>query len=124
MIEELSGDFFQQLRGFYYTAHTGSIRKAAQLMNRNPSTISWQIRQLEQQLNTVLFDRYMKRLRITPEGERAFPHLPKAPPYEGAKDYFLVEDVDNSDFLAQIVRTIWNSLPESKPKTRRKSDGL
>ncbi len=46
------------------------MRKAAQLMNRNPSTISWQIRQLEQQLDTVLFDRYMKRLRITPEGER------------------------------------------------------
>ncbi len=70
MIEELGGDFFQQLRGFYYTAKTGSIRRAAQLMNRNPSTISWQIRQLEQQLDTVLFDRYMKRLRITPEGER------------------------------------------------------
>ena len=70
MIEELGGDFFQHLRGFYYTAKTGSIRKAAQLMNRNPSTISWQIRQLEQQLDTVLFDRYMKRLRITPEGER------------------------------------------------------
>lgn len=33
MIEELSGDFFQILRGFYYTAQTGSIRKAAQLMN-------------------------------------------------------------------------------------------
>ena len=70
MIEELGGDFFQQLRGFYYTARTGSVRKAAQLMNRNPSTISWQIRQLEQQLDTVLFDRYMRRLRITPEGER------------------------------------------------------
>ncbi|MGN1038275.1 MAG: LysR family transcriptional regulator [Mailhella sp.] len=70
MIEELGGDFFQHLRGFYYTAKTGNIRKAAQLMNRNPSTISWQIRQLEQQLDTVLFDRYMKRLRITPEGER------------------------------------------------------
>ena len=26
MIEELSGDFFQQMRGFYYTAHTGCIR--------------------------------------------------------------------------------------------------
>lgn len=70
MIEELNGDFFQQLRGFYYTAQTGSIRHAARLMNRNPSTISWQIRQLEQTLGTVLFDRYMKRLHITPEGER------------------------------------------------------
>lgn len=70
MIEELSGDFFQQLRGFYYTAQTGSMRKAAQLMNRNPSTISWQIRQLEQALGTVLFDRYKKSLHITPEGQR------------------------------------------------------
>lgn len=70
MIEELGGDFFQQLRGFYYTAQTGSVRKAAQLMGRTPSTISWQIRQLEQQLDTVLFDRYMHRLRITPEGQR------------------------------------------------------
>lgn len=39
-------------------------------MNRNPSTISWQIRQLEQELGVVLFDRYKKSLRITPEGER------------------------------------------------------
>lgn len=70
MIEELSGDFFQQLRGFYYTAQTGSVRRAARLMNRNPSTISWQVRQLEQTLGTVLFDRYMKRLHITPEGKR------------------------------------------------------
>ena len=70
MIEELSGDFFQQLRGFYYTAQTGSVRKAAQLMNRNPSTISWQIRQLEQSLDTMLFDRYKKSLHITPEGHR------------------------------------------------------
>ncbi|MCH5276860.1 MAG: LysR family transcriptional regulator [Desulfovibrionaceae bacterium] len=70
MIEELNGDFFQQLRGFYYTAQTGSIRRAARLMNRNPSTISWQIRQLEQTLGTVLFDRSVKRLHITPEGER------------------------------------------------------
>ena len=70
MIEELSGDFFQQLRGFYYTAQTGSVRKAAHFMNRNPSTISWQIRQLEQALNTVLFDRYRKSLHITPEGQR------------------------------------------------------
>ena len=46
MIEELNGDFLQWLRGFYYVAQTGSIRRAAQMMNRNPSTISYQIRSL------------------------------------------------------------------------------
>ncbi len=70
MLEELNGDFLQWLRGFYYVAKTGSIRKAAEFMHRNPSTISYQIRALEQELNTVLFDRYKKTLRITPEGEK------------------------------------------------------
>ena len=60
MIEELNGDFLQWLRGFYYVSQTGSIRRAAQMMNRNPSTISYQIRSLEEELNTVLFDRYRK----------------------------------------------------------------
>ena len=72
MIEELNGDFLQWLRGFYYVAQTGSIRRAAQMMNRNPSTISYQIRSLEEELNTVLFDRYKKSLRITPEGKKLF----------------------------------------------------
>ena len=31
-------------------------------------------------------------LKCTPQGEAAFPHLPKAPPYEGARDYIWVED--------------------------------
>ncbi|MFR8581001.1 MAG: LysR family transcriptional regulator, partial [Bilophila wadsworthia] len=72
MIEELNGDFLQWLRGFYYVSQTGSIRRAAQMMNRNPSTISYQIRSLEEELNTVLFDRYKKSLRITPEGKKLF----------------------------------------------------
>lgn len=70
MIEELNGDFLQWLRGFYYIVQTGSIRGAAQMMNRNPSTISYQLRSLEQELGTVLFDRYKRGLQITPEGER------------------------------------------------------
>ena len=72
MIEELNGDFLQWLRGFYYVSQTGSIRRAAQMMNRNPSTISYQIRSREEELNTVLFDRYKKSLRITPEGKKLF----------------------------------------------------
>lgn len=70
MIEELNGDFLQWLRGFYHVAKTGSVRRAAELMHRNPSTISYQLRSLEEELNTVLFDRYKKSLRITPEGTK------------------------------------------------------
>lgn len=70
MIEELSGDFLQWLRGFYYVARTGSVRKAAQLMHRNPSTISYQLHCLEEELNVVLFDRVKRSLRITDEGKK------------------------------------------------------
>ena len=70
MIPELNGDFLQWLRGFYYVAKTGSVRKAAELMHRNPSTISYQLKSLEEELGTVLFDRYKKSLIITGEGKK------------------------------------------------------
>lgn len=72
MIEELNGDFLQWLRGFYYIVDTGGIRQASERMNRNPSTLSYQLRCLERELDTVLFDRYKKTLRITPEGKKLF----------------------------------------------------
>lgn len=70
MLEELNGDFLQWLRGFYHVARSGSVRKAAQLMNRNPSTISYQIKCLEEELNVILFDRIKRSLRITEEGKK------------------------------------------------------
>lgn len=70
MIPELNGDLLQWLRGFYYVARTGSVRKAAELMHRNPSTISYQLKCLEDDLGTVLFDRSKKSMKITREGEK------------------------------------------------------
>lgn len=69
MIEELNGDFLQWLRGFYFVAKTGSVRKAAELMNRNPSTISYQLHSLENELGVTLFDRHNKTMRITHDGK-------------------------------------------------------
>lgn len=69
MIEEMNGDFLQWLRGFYFVAKTGSVRRAAELMHRNPSTISYQLRSLEEELGVILFDRFKKGLRITAEGK-------------------------------------------------------
>lgn len=39
---------------------------------QEPFDHSYQIRSLEEELNTVLFDRYKKSLRITPEGKKLF----------------------------------------------------
>lgn len=45
-------------------------------------------------------------VKVTPQGEAAFPDLPKAPPYEGAKDSFLVEDVENRELKSRNFDTM------------------
>ena len=37
-------------------------------------------------------------------------------PYEGAKQMLLVDDVDNPEFLCELVRSMWEELPEKKKK--------
>ncbi len=68
MIEEISGDFLQWLRGFYFVAEKGSVRQAAIAMGREQPTISRQIQCLEKELGVTLFDRSSGKMRITPEG--------------------------------------------------------
>ncbi len=41
------------------------------------------------------------------------------PPYEGAKDYFYIADVDDHDYLSLLVRETCKVLPEPKPKKKR-----
>ena len=38
------------------------------------------------------------------------------PPYEGAKPYFYIADVDNRDYLSMLVRETCKVLPEPKTK--------
>lgn len=70
MIDEMSGDFLQWLRGFYFVAIEGSVRQAAIAMGREKPTISRQIQCLERELGVTLFDRSSRKMIITPEGER------------------------------------------------------
>ena len=58
-------------------------------------------------------------VKVTPAGESAFPHLPKAPPYEGANGYIWVEDVDDRDTMTALTRLTCLAL-QSQPKKRGK----
>ena len=40
------------------------------------------------------------------------------PPYDGAKDYFYIADVDDRDYLSSLIRETCKALPE--PKKRKK----
>ena len=59
-------------------------------------------------------------VKITDEVKARYPELPEQPPYDGAKNYFLVEDVDNTEFLTELVAATCNALPEPKPKKPKK----
>lgn len=56
-------------------------------------------------------------VKITEAGGRVCPNLPRVPPYEGAKPYFLVEDVDDGERLTELVAATCAEL--SEPKKRR-----
>ena len=59
-------------------------------------------------------------VKITPEGQAAFPDLPKTPPYEGARDSFLVEDVEDREQMTALVRITCEALKARPKKKRRK----
>lgn len=47
------------------------------------------------------------------------PDAPLEPPYEGAKDMILVEDVDSKEFLTELFNAMYNELPAPKPKKKK-----
>ena len=64
------------------------------------------------------------RLYIKPTaGGRAFiGEVTEAPPYQGAKPSFLIEDqVENKDWLCELIRITEGELPLPKPKKPKKS---
>lgn len=58
-------------------------------------------------------------VKITPGAQALMPDVPHEPPYEGAKDMLLVEDVDNRAFLKELFEAMWPELPEPKTKNRK-----
>ncbi len=58
-----------RLHYFQLVARLGSIRQAARLLNIAPSSISRALAQFEEELDTPLFDRSARRLKLTSAGE-------------------------------------------------------
>lgn len=52
-------------------------------------------------------------IKITEAGRKLRPELEEAPPYEGAKNYLLVEDIDDQEALAELVKATSAELPAS-----------
>lgn len=55
-------------------------------------------------------------VRILPSTKQLLPDAPKEPPYPGAKDMLLVENVDDQVFMKALFEAMYPELPEPKKK--------
>lgn len=60
-------------------------------------------------------------VKPVPSAIALMPEVKYEPPYEGAKEMLLVENVDDKVFLPQLFTTMYPELPETKLKSRRKA---
>mgnify|MGYP000007922187 CR=1 FL=1 len=49
-------------------------------------------------------------LKITEAGRRICPDGEEAPPYEGAKPYLLIDDIDDRGFMTRLVQAVYEEL--------------
>ena len=61
---------------------------------------------------------YDDRLLVkpVPMALRLMPDAEMEPPYHGAKEMILVDNVDDRQFLCELVESMWEELPEKKKK--------
>ena len=59
-------------------------------------------------------------VKSVPVAVQLIPDATMELPYEGTKEMILVEDVDNREFLCDLVRNMWEELPEKKRKNQKK----
>ena len=65
----------EHYRVFYYVGKTGAITQAAEQLSISQPAVSQALKQLEQQLGTVLFVRTAKGVRFTAEGEMLYSYV-------------------------------------------------
>ncbi|MBR5936951.1 MAG: TfoX/Sxy family protein [Clostridiales bacterium] len=59
-------------------------------------------------------DRFLVK-NVKPAREK-MPDAPLELPYEGAKEMLLVDDIDNRDFLMELLEAMYDELPAPKKK--------
>ena len=63
-------------------------------------------------------------LKPTDSGRSLLGTVVEAPPYPGAKPYFLVDDqLDDREWVANLVRATEGELPAPKPRKRKPAAG-
>lgn len=114
------------LRIFYEVANEKSFTKAANKLFINQSAVSIQVKKFEDMLNTKLFDRSSKKIRLTYSGEvlfkiseeifqkvkRAEKEIEKIVLYDKAKISIGATHLIGEHLLPRIVKEFYNKHPE------------
>lgn len=119
MIPEFNGDFIQWLRGFYYTATTGSMTAAAEMMKRNQSAITHQIKCLEEELGVKLFTGNKSKRVLTKSGrhllakaEQIFGIVSEMVDSVGLVEEMMAGDITISAFFTMMEYYLPDKIPE------------
>ena len=60
-------------------------------------------------------------VKPTKAGELFIGNVVEAPPYPGARSFFLVEEqIEDQDWISSLIRLTEKELPEPKPKKKKK----
>lgn len=57
-------------------------------------------------------DRFL--VKITKTSKELMPNADEDIPYDGAKPMLLVDNVDDREFLKELIDSMWSELPEKK----------
>ena len=84
---------------------------------KNPQTFSdklaWYILYYRDKIFGGIYDNRLL-VKPVPSAIKLMPDAEMELPYEGAKEMLLVDDVDNSEFLCKLIRSMWEELPAKK----------
>ena len=60
-------------------------------------------------------------IKVTEAGEAVLEEIELRAPYEGAKDYFYINNVDDQDYLTDIIKATLPELLSSKAKSKKQA---
>ena len=55
-------------------------------------------------------------VKVTEPGLAVLKEVISRPPYDGAKDYFYISDVDDREYLTSLIKVTITALPKPKAK--------
>ena len=58
-------------------------------------------------------------IKPTEAGKKKLKTIDLRPPYPGAKNYFYIDDLEDHEVIAEIVKETYKELPEPKPRKKQ-----